>query len=116
LFVIVVVFVCFFVLRAANKSCFEDRQTIPGLDASRRGIQILEMVIWEWGSKLFYFWLDCHFILFLMALQFKKTNNYMATQLVLFLHILSSWAKIRLCTENQLPRFSVSGLFFNTFF
>ena len=36
----------------------------------------------------------------------------MAFQLVLFLHISSSWVTIRLYTENQLPRLSWSGLFF----
>ena len=34
----------------------------------------------------------------------------MATQFVLFLHISSSWVKIRLYTENQLPMLSGSGL------
>ena len=34
----------------------------------------------------------------------------MAPQSVLFLHILSSWVKIRLNTENQLPRVPGSAL------
>ena len=33
----------------------------------------------------------------------------MTPQLALFLHISSSWVKIRLYTENQLPRLSRSG-------
>ena len=34
----------------------------------------------------------------------------MAPQLLLFLHISSSWVKIRLPTENQLPRLPGSAL------
>ena len=41
----------------------------------------------------------------------------MAPQFWLFLHISSSWVKIRLYSENQLPWLSGSGLnFFNFFF
>ena len=35
---------------------------------------------------------------------------------MLFLHISSSWVKIRLFMENQLPRLSESGIFFSFFF
>jgi hypothetical protein len=35
---------------------------------------------------------------------------FMATQLLLFLHISPSWVKIRLYTENQLPNLFGSGL------
>ena len=46
-----------------------------------------------------------------MAPLFKKKSS-MAPQLVLFLHIKSNWVKIRLYTENQLPRLSGSGIIF----
>ena len=64
---------------------------------------------------MFYLWLDCHLkflYLFFDGTQLFLQKNSMATQLVLFFHISSSWVNIRFYTENQLPRLSGSGIIF----